>query len=121
MTDPIRILINPIDYGDGDPRPGVTITPDLARQIVAMAGAHEVITGSGLEPDTHPPATPVHQRAYEAWKKPTPADAGDEAAVETLAHILHDIGDSGHGTAHDARAILAAIKQGKIPGCRYAV
>jgi len=135
VSDPIRIrfaiesqAIDPGRSGILRATPvGIDITPDIARQIVALAGTTERIDRiirycHACADEGQPDA------ACLAILDPAPVDAapatapgaGDDAAEAIIGEIIDkthpDFSDEAGGFRAESRAILAAIRAGKVPG-----
>ena len=98
----------------------IEITPDLARQIVALAGNAipppvEVPAGQRsinpiLSNDHGVTGTPM---GAGTWTAPQPV-ADDAAVVEAMAYLIDNA--PGNTMQSGCAALLAAIRAGKVPG-----
>lgn len=102
MSDPITIDIHAT--GNMMKPPYITITPDLARQIVRLAYAHDADCGQGLNESCDCTSSKLPDPAA----KPQPV--ADDAAVDAIKNIDPII------QRNLARKILADIRARKIPG-----
>lgn len=117
----------------------VVITPDLARQIVALGTVKESLTVA-KPADDHTEKRPCKHCGYMHLFRKSPtigwhpieyhdcevvlppadnpaADQGGDATVRAIQRIIN-AGDCYHDDCGEARDVMAAIKRGEIPGVR---